>query len=69
MSLSFGLSAHNSGGKQSLVFNYNEEENMIYSTLFGKIDNKGLQIDFDGLCEEDMRDLVSMLQIQLGKFK
>lgn len=63
MSLSFVLHAKNSSGHQML-----DIERMADSaygfTLYGHIDGKPIQVDFDDLTQRDMDDLVAFISIR-----
>ena len=69
MSLTFGFTASNSSGKQSLIFTKDAELGCVQPTLVGAYNGNDIQIDFDGLDKEDLSDLISFMEMQLNKFK
>jgi len=69
MSLTFGFTASNSSGKQSLIFTKDTGIDWVYPTLVGEYNGNDIQIDFDGLDKEDLKDLISFMGMQLNKFK
>ena len=69
MSLTFGFTASNSSGKQSLIFTKDTELDCVHPTLVGEYNGNDIQIDFDGLDKEDLGGLISFMGMQLEKFK
>lgn len=69
MSLAFGFTASNSSGKQSLIFTKDDQLDYVYPTLVGEYNGGDIQIDFDGLDKDDMKDLIGFMEMQLKKFK
>lgn len=63
MSLSFVIHAKNSSGHQ--VLDIERMDDGAYGlTLYGQLDGKPLQVDFDTLTQRDMDDLVSFISIR-----
>ena len=63
MSLSFVLHAKNSSGHQML--DVEREADGTYSfTIWGELDGKQIQIDFDDLSQRDMDDFVAFLSLR-----
>jgi hypothetical protein len=63
MSLSFVLHAKNSSGHQMLDIE-REPDGTYGFTLYGQLDGKPIQVDFDSLTQRDMEDLVAFISIR-----
>lgn len=63
MSVSFVLHAKNSSGHQ--VLDVERENDGTYSfTIWGELEGKQIQIDFDDLSQRDMDDFVAFLSLR-----
>jgi hypothetical protein len=63
MSLSFVLHAKNSSGHQMLDIE-RMDDGTYGLTLYGQLEGKPIQVDFDGLTQRDMDDLVAFISIR-----
>jgi hypothetical protein len=64
MSLSFVLHAKNSSGHQMLDIERVPDGTYGF-TLYGHLDGKSIQVDFDSLTQRDMDDLVAFISLRL----
>lgn len=51
------LKASNSSGNQNLVIEYDNSWDEVFLTLYGEHNGKHIQIDFDGLNDQQFSDL------------
>ena len=66
MSVSFVLHAKNSSGHQ--VLDVDRKDDGTYNfTIWGELDGKQIQIDFDDLSQRDMDDFVAFLSLRSQK--
>lgn len=63
MSLSFVLHARNSSGHQMLDIE-REPDGTYGFTLYGHLEGKPIQVDFDSLDQRDMDDLVAFISLR-----
>lgn len=66
MSLSFVLHARNSSGHQMLDIE-REPDGTYGFTLYGHLDGKPIQVDFDSLDQRDMDDLIAFISLRLRR--
>ena len=64
MAISLCLNAKNSSGMQRLLIDVEEKETFL--TLLGVFKGGSIQIDFDPLSENDLRDFISFLDHRLN---
>lgn len=63
MSLSFVLHAKNSSGHQMLDIERSSDGTYGF-TLYGQLDGKPIQVDFDDLSQRDMDDLAAFISLR-----
>ncbi len=59
--IALALMAKNSSGDQLLYF-YKQEDGTTSPTLVGRLDGKEIQVDFEGLTDDDLDDFIAYLQ-------
>lgn len=59
--IALALMAKNSSGDQLLYF-YKREDGTTSPTLVGRLDGKEIQVDFEGLTDDDLDDFIAYLQ-------
>ena len=59
--ITLALTAKNSSGVQRLIFDL-MGDGTVNPTLLGEYDGGAIQIDFDELSQQDLKDLISILQ-------
>ena len=67
MGLQWFLDAKNSSGHQVLDIKYDDKQNEVHITLWGNLDGKYIQIDFDELSPQQFSEFYEWVNIIKNK--